>query len=103
MQGMEKRGGDYGEIITDNKFVMILYITGSAPRSLSAINNLTAICKNNLVEYELQIIDIYENPALARENQIVAIPTLVRVLPHPQRRIIGDLASSEKVLTFLKD
>ena len=103
MQGMKKREGNYGELSTENKYVMILYITGSAPRSLSAINNITAICKSNLFKYELQIIDIYENPTLAKEDQIVAIPTLVRVLPHPQRRIIGDLASAEKVLTFLKD
>jgi circadian clock protein KaiB len=101
---MEKQGGDYRELINTRKKVeMILYITGSAPRSISAINNITSICKNNLIDYDLKIIDIYENPNLARENQIVAIPTLVRVLPHPKRRIIGDLTSAEKVLTFLKD
>jgi circadian clock protein KaiB len=104
MQEMERQEGDYRELInTSKKIVMVLYITGSAPRSISAINNITSICKNNLIDYELKIIDIYENPNLAKDDQIVAIPTLVRVLPPPIKRIIGDLTSTEKVLTFLKD
>jgi circadian clock protein KaiB len=104
MQKMERQEGDYRELInTNKKIVMVLYITGSAPRSISAINNITSICKNNLIDYELKIIDIYENPNLAKEDQIVAIPTLVRLLPPPKKRIIGDLTSTEKVLTFLQD
>jgi circadian clock protein KaiB len=104
MKGMKNQAGDFGELLnSDRKYLLKLYITGSAPRSLNAINNITEICKNNLVDYELQIIDIYENPSLAKEAQIIAVPTLVRVLPSPKRRIIGDLASSEKVLTCLEN
>jgi circadian clock protein KaiB len=102
MQLMEKQDGILGELLnSDRKYLLKLYVTGSAPRSIIAINNITEICKNHLVDYELQVIDIYENPNLASEAQIIAIPTLVKVLPPPQRRIIGDLASVEKVLAFL--
>jgi circadian clock protein KaiB len=103
MQEMERQEADNGVMINkNNKLLLVLYITGSAPRSISAINNITSICKNNLIDYELKIIDIYENPNLARKDQIVAIPTLVRVLPSPKKRIIGDLTNTEKVLTFLQ-
>ncbi len=101
---MEKQDGNFGELLNpDKKYLLKLYITGSAPRSMSAINNITELCKNNLADYELQIIDIYENPSLATEAQIIAIPTLVKVLPSPKRRIIGDLATAEKVLTCLEN
>ncbi len=83
------------------KYLLKLYITGSTPRSISAVNHITEICRNNLNDYDLQIIDIYENPVLARDDQIIAIPTLIKVSPPPQRRIIGDMANIEKVLTGL--
>lgn len=83
------------------KYLLKLYITGSTPRSISAVNHITEICKNNLDDYELQIIDVYENPNIAKEEQIIAIPTLIKVLPPPERRIIGDMANTEKVLTGL--
>jgi circadian clock protein KaiB len=104
MQEIEKQVGNFGELLnSERKYLLKLYITGSAPRSISAINNITAICKNNLVDYELQIIDIYVDPSLAKEARIIAAPTLIRVLPYPQRRIIGDLAGTERVLTCLED
>ena len=104
MQVIEKQVGNFGELLNSTrKYLLKLYITGSAPRSISAINNITEICKNNLVDYELQIIDIYEYPSLAKEAMIIAAPTLIRVLPSPKRRIIGDLASTEKVLTCLEN
>jgi circadian clock protein KaiB len=104
MQRTEKQDGNSGELLNPvRKYLLKLYITGSAARSMSAINNITDICKKNLVDYELQIIDIYENPSSAKEAQIIAVPTLIRVLPSPKRRIIGDLASAEKVLTCIEN
>ena len=84
----------------NNKYHLKLYISGTAPRSMSAVNHITEICKN-LGGCDLQIIDIYENPGLAKEDQIIAIPTLIKLSPAPERRIIGDLADREKVMSVL--
>jgi circadian clock protein KaiB len=101
---MKKQNEDFGKSLNhEKKHFLKLYITGSASRSISAINNLTEICKNNLVDYDLQIFDIYENPTLAKEAQILAIPTLIKVLPFSRRRLIGDMSSADKVLNFLAD
>ncbi|HVI55981.1 MAG TPA: circadian clock KaiB family protein [Luteibacter sp.] len=79
-----------------------LFITGSTPRSTRAIENLRRICAENLDgRYELEVIDVYERPETTRELQIVATPTLVKVLPEPLRRIIGDLSDELKVLAGL--
>lgn len=79
-----------------------LFITGSTPRSTRAIENLRRICAQNLDgHYELEVIDVYERPETTRELQIVATPTLVKVLPEPMRRIIGDLSDELKVLAGL--
>jgi circadian clock protein KaiB len=79
--------------------VLRLYVTGSTPRSTHAIQNLKAICEEHLQgRYELQVIDVYQRPALARDEQIVATPTLIKVLPAPLRRLIGDLSNAERVL-----
>ena len=87
---------------TGQKYLLRLFITGSAPRSIIAVSNLTEICRKCPDEdFELQIVDIYEKPELARENQIIAIPTLIRVLPVPEKRIIGDLSEAEEVLAAL--
>jgi circadian clock protein KaiB len=96
---MEQQNGDIKkDLHGGKKYLLRLYITGSAPRSLIAVNNITQICKNHLDDYELQIIDVYQTPNLAKEDQIIAIPTLVKVLPLPERRVIGDLSDVEKVL-----
>jgi circadian clock protein KaiB len=79
-----------------------LFITGSTPRSTRAIENLRRICAENLDgRYEIEVIDVYERPETTRELQIVATPTLVKVLPEPLRRIIGDLSDELKVLAGL--
>jgi circadian clock protein KaiB len=79
-----------------------LFITGSTPHSTRAIENLRRICAENLDgRYELEVIDVYERPETTRELQIVATPTLVKVLPEPLRRIIGDLSDELKVLAGL--
>ncbi len=79
-----------------------LFITGSTPRSTLAIGNMRRICEENLKgNYELEVIDVYQNPEATRELQIVATPTLVKILPEPLRRIIGDLSDRERVLAGL--
>lgn len=81
---------------------LILYVAGETPKSLAAIANLERICREDLDNrYEVQVIDLKKEPRLAREHSIVAIPTLVRQLPSPIRKIIGDLSDAEKVLVSL--
>ncbi|WP_435168903.1 circadian clock KaiB family protein [Falsirhodobacter sp. 1013] len=82
---------------------LVLYVAGQTPKSLAAISNLRRICEEHLPgRYEIEVIDLRENPKLAREHNIVAIPTLVRELPVPLRKIIGDLSDEEKVLVNLR-
>ncbi len=84
------------------KYLLRLFITGSAPRSIIAVNNITEICRKYPdADLELEIVDIYEKPEMAREDQIIAIPTLIRILPAPEKRIIGDLANTREVLAGL--
>ncbi|WP_130471296.1 circadian clock KaiB family protein [Candidatus Magnetaquicoccus inordinatus] len=78
-----------------------LYITGHTHRSAQAISNLQRICDQELVDYELLVIDVLEHPGLAEDEKILATPTLIRELPPPLRRIIGDLSNTEKVLLGL--
>lgn len=85
-----------------NKFLLKLYITGRTPRSEQCIANLRAICDRELADkYELEIIDVLEHPQLAEDEKILATPTLIKELPPPIRRIIGDLSDTEKVLLGL--
>jgi circadian clock protein KaiB len=82
---------------------LILYVAGQTPKSLAAIANLERICAEHLPgQYQVEVIDLKQNPQLAREHSIVAIPTLVRKLPAPLRKIIGDLSDTHKVLVHLK-
>jgi circadian clock protein KaiB len=79
-----------------------LYVAGQTPRSITAFRNLKNICEEYLKgEYHIEVIDLMENPTLARGDQILAIPTLVRKLPQPIRKIIGDLSNTERVLVGL--
>jgi circadian clock protein KaiB len=79
-----------------------LFVTGSTPRSTRAIANMRKICEENLRgRYDLEVIDVYENPEATRELQIIATPTLIKILPEPLRRIIGDLSDKERVLAGL--
>ena len=79
-----------------------LYVAGQTPKSLAALANLRKICEENLdCKYHIEVIDLMENPQLARGDQIVAVPTLVRKLPPPMKKIIGDLSNEEKVLVGL--
>ncbi len=79
-----------------------LYVTGATPNSTRAVRNIKAICEELLVgRYELRIIDMYQQPELAQEAEIVAAPTLVRWQPLPRRRLVGDLSNRATVLTVL--
>lgn len=83
-------------------FELYLYVAGLTPKSLLAFANLKKICEANLAgRYVIKVIDLLENPQLARADQILAIPTLVRKLPTPIRKIIGDLSNTERVLVGL--
>lgn len=82
---------------------LLLYVAGQTPKSLAAIANLKRICSENPdIKYVIEVVDLKANPILAREHGIVAIPTLVRQLPVPIRKIIGDLSDTQKVLVHLK-
>jgi circadian clock protein KaiB len=78
-----------------------LYVAGQTPKSMTALSNLKKICEEHLQRYELEVIDLLKQPQLARGDQILAIPTLVRKLPEPMKKIIGDLSNTERVLVGL--
>jgi len=84
------------------RYKLRLFITGTTPRSTRAIENMRRICEENLQgRYDLEVVDVYQNPEATRELQIVATPTLVKILPEPLRRIIGDLSDEERVFAGL--
>ena len=90
----EKRG---------DKYILRLFVAGINPKSRRAIENLTEILEENLKDqYELEIIDIYQQPIFAKEGQIIAAPTLIKELPPPLRRFVGDLSNKEKLLLGLE-
>ncbi len=83
-------------------YLLRLYVTGTTPRSARAIQNIRAICEEKLHgRYELEVIDIYQHPELAKREQVVVTPTLVKKLPLPVRQLIGDLSDAERVLVGL--
>jgi circadian clock protein KaiB len=85
-----------------NRYVLRLYVAGIGPKSSKAIREVTQICEDNLKgRYELHIIDIYQQPTLAKGEQIIAAPTLIKKLPLPLRRVIGDMANRDRVLVGL--
>lgn len=86
----------------EDKWILRLYIAGQSQKCLTAFANLKKICENELKgKYKIEVIDLLENPQLSRDDQILAIPTLVRKLPVPVRKIIGDLSNTERVLVGL--
>jgi circadian clock protein KaiB len=99
--GESKTGQGRAET-ADRVYNLRLYVAGQTPRSLRAFANLRDICDKHLAgRYTIEVIDLLENPQLAQGDQILAIPTLVRKLPPPLRKIIGDLSNTEKVLVGL--
>lgn len=86
----------------NEKYLLRLYVTGTSIKSTKAIANIKEICEKHLKgRYDLQVIDLYKQPELAKGEQIIAAPTLIKKLPLPLRRIIGDLSGSEQVLAGL--
>jgi circadian clock protein KaiB len=84
------------------KYVLKLYITGMTPRSQEALRNLEKVCREYLGDnYELEVIDIYQQPALAKGDQIIAVPTLIKKLPQPLRRLIGNLSQEDRIILGL--
>jgi len=84
------------------RYVLRLYVTGSTPRSTRAIQSIRAFCEAHLRgRYDLEVIDIYQQPTLAKGEQIIAAPTLIRKLPAPLRKFVGDLSNVERVLMGL--
>ena len=93
--GMEQEPGE-------NVYILRLYVAGQTRKSLAAFANLKRICEEHLAgRYKIEVIDLLEKPQLAKGDQILAIPTLVRHLPPPIKKIIGDLSNTEKVLVGL--
>jgi circadian clock protein KaiB len=85
------------------KWQLRLYVAGQTPKSLAALRNLKKVCEEHLAgRYEIEVIDLMKNPRLAKDHQIVAIPTLVRKLPDPIRKIVGDLSDTERALVGLQ-
>lgn len=91
------------KVDSDAAWELRLYTAGQTPKSVAAFNNLKRICDEYMPgRYEIEIVDLLQNPRLAKEDQIVAVPTLVRKLPQPLRKIIGDLSDTERALVGLQ-
>ncbi len=89
-------------VVASTRYILKLYVAGQSPKSVNAIANIKKICEEHLQgRYELEVVDLYQQPQLALGEQIIAIPTLLRKLPSPLRRIIGDLSNTERVLVGL--
>jgi len=88
--------------VGDQRYTLRLYVAGLTPRSQEAIRTVTAICEEYLADrYDLEVIDLYQHPILARGEQIIAAPTLIKKLPLPLRKIIGNMSERDKVLVGL--
>jgi len=91
------------KVSVEPKYRLRLYVAGQTPRSMQALSNLKRICEEHLAgNYKVEVIDLLQKPQLAAGDQILAIPTLVRAIPKPARKIIGDLSNVERVLVGLE-
>ena len=103
MKRQSKSNGHTTPAEAPKQWQLRLYIAGHTPKSVTAFDNLKRICEEHLAgEFEIEVIDLIDNPRLAKDDQIVAIPTLVRKLPEPIRKIIGDLSDTERTLVGLQ-
>ena len=99
---LKGKGMENGIEVGEEEWILRLYVAGQTPNSLTAFENLKKICEEHLGNrYRIEVIDLIKNPQLARDHQIIAIPTLIRKLPTPVRKIIGNLSNTEKVLVGL--
>ena len=102
MQASEDQSATPTPLSQDKAYRLRLYVAGQTPKSVLALANLQQICEEHLQgRYEIEVIDLVENPQLAQGDQILALPTLVRRLPEPIKKIIGDLSNTERVLVGL--
>ncbi len=93
--------GAAGETVNEN-YILRLYVTGTTPKSINAISNIKKFCEDYLPgHYDLEVVDIYQQPSLAAGEQIVAVPTLIKKLPLPLRKLIGDMSNTEHILLGL--
>jgi circadian clock protein KaiB len=84
------------------QYVLRLYVTGQTPRSLRSVENLRRLCEKHLKgRFKLEVVDIYQQPALAAEGQIIAAPTVIKLMPPPLRRLVGDFSDHERVVLGL--
>jgi circadian clock protein KaiB len=98
----KSRLGEAATATEPERYVLKLFVTGATERSLHAIANVKAVCEQYLKgRYDLKVVDIYQRPGLLRGEQIVAVPTLIKTLPVPMRRMVGDLSRTEQVLLGL--
>jgi circadian clock protein KaiB len=87
---------------TSERYILRLYVAGMTSRSTRAVENVRAFCEKHLEgRYDLQVIDVYQQPALARSEQLIAAPTLIKKLPMPLRRLIGDMSNEDRILVGL--
>lgn len=94
--------GQQGKAAVSEKYLLRLYITGMTPNSRRAVENVKHICEQYLGEgYELQVIDVFQQPALAEGEQVFAVPTLIKQAPYPFRKLVGDMSDTQKVLQAL--
>jgi circadian clock protein KaiB len=101
--GKKAAGSSQRAVKGDSKWELRLYVAGQTPKSLAAMNNLRRVLDVHMPDqYRIEVVDLLANPRLAKEDQIVAIPTLVRKLPSPVRKIIGDLSDTERTLVGLQ-
>lgn len=105
MHGTEREPGSEGRTdgnSADEEWILRLYVAGQTPNSLAAFDNLRKICEEHLgCMYRIEVIDLRKNPQLAKDHQIIAVPTLIRKLPTPVKKIIGNLSNTDKVLVGL--
>jgi circadian clock protein KaiB len=91
--------GAFNTVVSASRHLLRLYVTGTTAGSIRAIQHVRRVCDEHLAgRYDLEVIDIYQLPALAKNDQIIATPTLVKVMPAPLRRLIGDLSNLDRVL-----
>jgi circadian clock protein KaiB len=99
---VRKHSSNGHKIAKVEKYLLRLYVTGHTPRSLRSVENLRNLCERYLKgRYDLEIIDIYQQPAMAKEGQIIAAPTLIKTLPLPLRRLVGDFSDTSRVVLGL--
>ena len=93
---------NYSEDTVADTYVLRLYITGASPNSIRAVENIKAVCEEYLPgKYELQVIDIHQQPQLAAGEDVIAVPLMVKLSPYPKRRLIGDMSDTQRVLKGL--